>query len=121
MAMLQLLSQAIGLVAQPAASECKRFDEREKGLRPVHSVKTFTIAGPNTGTWTATVVVGSTPDGKGWRPTTKTYLISNVVPAVDDALDIASDNWGAWITAFSGDADALGSNGWRGINAMVEA
>lgn len=119
--LLELLKKAASTVAQPSASECKSFDSREKGLRSVHSVKTFTIAGPNTGTWSATVVVGSTPDGKGWRPTTKTYTISNSTPAVDDALDIAADNWGAWITAYSGDANVLGSNGWQGINAMVEA
>ena len=121
MAMLQLLSQAVGLVAQPVASECKRFDDREKGVRQPFLKKVITVAGPNTGTWTATVVVGATPDGKGWSPSVKTYNISNAVPFVDEVLETPFDNWGAWITAYTGDASALGTNGRRGIDVMVNA
>ena len=119
--MIELLREAIGLVAQPLAKDCKQFKDIELGKRTAFSVKTITVAGPNSGTWSATVVIGTTPDGRGWRPSLKTYEISNSTPVIDDALEISADNWGAWITSFTGDVNLLGTNGWKGINVMVEA
>lgn len=121
MAKIDLLTGATGTVAQPEASSCKRFDDREKGLRQPFLKKVITVAGPNSGTWSATVVVGATPDGKGWSPSVKTYNISNDTPYVDDVIETPIDNWGAWITAYSGDANVLGTNGRSGINVMVSA
>lgn len=121
MAMIQLIKGATGIVAQPAANECKRFDDREKGIRQPFLKKVITAAGPNAGTWTATVVVGATPDGNGWSPSVKTYVLSNDTPFLDEVIETPIDNWGAWITDYTGDANVLGSNGRRGIDVMVNA
>lgn len=121
MAMMNLLKEALGLVANPSAKEAKSFQVHNMGIRPTHPIKNIVVIGPNTGTWTATVVVGVAPDGRGWAPTVKTYNISNTTPAIDEAIDTPCDNWGAWVTAFSGGVDAEGSNGYRGLNVMVEA
>ena len=121
MAKIDLLREAVGTVAQPSAGSAKSFQDRNMGQRATLLAKTITIIGPNTGTWAATVVVSPTPDGRGWSPVTKTYEISNTTPGLVETLETACDNWGAWITAYSGDADVTGSNGFHGINVMVEA
>ena len=121
MAMINLLNEALGLVAKPSAKEAKSFQVHNMGIRPTHGVKNFTIIGPDTGIWTATVVIGVAPDGRGWSPDVKTYNISNAVPGVTDVLETPCDNFGAWVTAFSGDVNAEGANGYRGLNVMVEA
>lgn len=91
------------------------------GQRASHPVKVITVVGPDSGTWAATVIVATAPDGRGWSPVVKTYNISNTTPGLVDALSTPCDNWGAWITAYSGDASAVGANGFAGINVMVEA
>ena len=121
MAMMNLLKEALGLVAKPSANAAKNFQVHNMGIRPTHPVKVLTIVGPDSGTWAATVVVATAPDGRGWSPVVETYEISNTTPGVVETGSTPCDNWGAWITAFSGDADVLGANGFRGINVMVEA
>lgn len=53
----------------------------------------------------------------------KTYNVSNVTPYVDEIIDTPCHLWGAWITAYTGDAtNQTGvTNGRTGIDVMVEA
>lgn len=119
--LIELLRGATSTTSQPAASAAKDFQDRNMGQRPARQLKGVTVAGPNTGTWTATVVVLLTPDGRGWSPTTKTYSISNVTPIVDDVFETTIDSFGAYVSAYTGDASGTGTNGYQGVNAMVNA
>lgn len=121
MAKIDLLRESVSTVAKPSAEVAKSFQERNMGQRASHPVKVITVVGPDTGTWSATVVVATAPDGRGWSPVVKTYSISNTTPGIAEALSTPCDNWGAWITAYSGDASGTGANGFKGINVMVEA
>ena len=121
MAKIDLIREAVSTVAKPLAEAAKRFRTNDPEQRPSHPVKVITVVGPDTGTWSATVVVATAPDGRGWSPVVKTYNISNTTPGLVDALSTPCDNWGAWITAYSGDASGTGANGFKGVNVMVEA
>lgn len=116
-----LIAGASSTVAQPDANDANKVVQLAD---PCHPRKVITVAGPNGSTaWTATVVVGTTPDRKGWSPSTKSYQISNTTPYIDEILDTPCHLWGAWITAYTGDAtNQTGvSNGRTGIDVMVEA
>lgn len=119
--MIELLRESVSTVAKPTADRAKSFQDRNMGQRDTHPVKVVTVVGPDTGTWSATVVVATAPDGRGWSPDSKTYNISNTTPGISEALSTPCDNWGAWITAYSGDASGTGANGFKGVNVMVEA
>lgn len=119
--LIDLLREAVSTVAQPPAANAKRISPSARPNQPVAATKVLTAAGPNSGTWTATVIVGVTPDGRGWSPNTKTFSISNATPIVTLALETSCDNWGAWITAYTGDASSTGSNGYKGVNLTLEA
>lgn len=116
-----LIAGASSTVAQPAASDDKKVVQLHDLS---HARKVITVAGPNGSiAWAATVVVGTTPDRKGWSPNVKTYNISNATPYIDDILDTPCHLWGAWITTYTGDAtNQTGvTNGRTGIDVMVEA
>lgn len=119
--LIELIKGATGTTTQPAASSANDFQDRNIGQRPARQLKGIMAAGPNTGTWTATVVLLLTPDGKGWAPTTKTYNISNTTPIVDDTFETSIDAFGGYVSAYTGDASGMGTNGYSGINLMVMA
>ena len=117
----KLIAGASSTVAKPDAADPTKVVQFED---PAHPRKVITVAGPNGSTaWTATVVVGVTPDRKGFSPNVKTYNVSNVTPYVDEIIDTPCHLWGAWITAYTGDAtNQTGvTNGRTGIDVMVEA
>lgn len=121
MAKIDLIKEAVSTISKPSAGVAKTFQDRNMGQRASHPVKVITVIGPDGATaWSATIVVATAPDGRGWSPVTKTYTISNATPGLVDAMSTPCDNWGAWITAYSGDASGTGANGFKGINVMVE-
>lgn len=70
-------------------------DAHIKIMNASGDVKSFSVEGPTTGTWSATVTLYASVLGSRWSPTTYTFAISNTSPNLDQNIST-----GAWCFQF---------------------